>query len=37
MTFIHAVTGVVVFVLVVGVIGYKVASYLDKKYGTDDR
>ena len=37
MTFVHAVTGIVVFVIAVGVIGYAVADYLDKKYGTDDR
>lgn len=37
MTFIHAVTGVLVFVLVVGVVGYKIADFLDKKYGMDDR
>lgn len=37
MSFVHAVTGIVVFVIAAGVIGYAVADYLDKKYGTDDR
>lgn len=37
MTIIHAVTGVLVFVLVVGIVGYKIADFLDKKYGADDR
>lgn len=36
MTLVHAVTGIVVFVVVVGIIGYALADYLDKKYGTDD-
>lgn len=36
MTLVHAVTGIVVFVVVVGIIGYTLADYLDKKYGTDD-
>ena len=35
MTLVHAVTGIVVFVVVVGIIGYALADYLDKKYGTD--
>lgn len=37
MTLVHAVTGIVVFVVVVGITGYALADYLDKKYGTDDR
>lgn len=37
MTLVHAVTGIIVFVVVVGIIGYTVADHLDKKYGTDDR
>ena len=36
MTLVHAVTGIVVFVVFVGIIGYALADYLDKKYGTDD-
>lgn len=37
MTIVHAVVGVVIFVIVIGLIGYAVADYLDKKYDTDDR
>lgn len=36
MTIVHAVIGVVIFVIVIGLIGYAVADYLDKKYDTDD-
>lgn len=36
MTFIYAVAGVLVFVLVAGIVGYKVADFMDKKYGSDD-
>ncbi len=37
MTFINVVIGFIIFVLVSGVVGYKVANYLDIKYGTDER
>lgn len=36
MTIAHAVVGLVIFVIASGLIGYAVADYLDKKYGTDD-
>lgn len=37
MTIVHAVAGIVFFVIVVGLGGYVAARYLDKKYGTEDR
>lgn len=36
MTIVHVVIGLVIFVIAAGLIGYAVADYLDKKYGTDD-
>ena len=35
MSIVYAVSGIVVFVVAVGVVGYFVADRLDKKYGTD--
>lgn len=37
MTLIHAVIGIIIFVIAVGVCGFLVADYLDKKYDTDDQ
>lgn len=35
MNMIYAVSGIAVFVIATGIIGYFVADRLDKKYGTD--
>ncbi len=35
MNMIYAVSGIVVFVVACGIIGYAVADRLDKKFGTD--